>query len=94
MSLTTYTIEFDGNEIDLTIEYDAFYQPARVSGPPEDCYPEESACDITDVTFDLDPDCTVTEEQVVAYLDTPRINEKLYDACWEDYMARGVDDYR
>ena len=95
MSLTTYTIELDGNEIDLTIEYDAFYQPARVSGPPEDCYPEESACDITDVTFDLSPDSsTVTEEQVIAYLDTPKLQEMLTDACWEHFMARGVDDYR
>jgi hypothetical protein len=92
MSLTTYTVEVDGNEIDLTIEYDAVYQPAKVSGPPEDCYPDESSLDITDVTFDLSPDATVTEEQVIAFITQPIMEQKLEEACWEDYMTRGVDD--
>lgn len=93
MSLTTYTIELDGNEIDLTIEYDAVYQPAKLSGPPEDCYPDESELDITDVTVpDLSSDCTVTEEQIIAYLDTAKVQERLHDACWEHFMTRGVDD--
>lgn len=92
MTTFTYTVEVDGNEIDLTIEYDAYYQRAYVSGLPEDCYPEDGSMDITDVTFDLTPDATVTEEQVIAFLDTPIMQEKLTDACWSDYMARGVDD--
>ena len=93
MSLTTYTIELDGNEIDLTIEYDAVYQPAKVSGPPEDCHPDESELDITDITIpDLSSDCTVTEEQIIAYITQPIMEQKLQDACWEQFMTRGVDD--
>jgi hypothetical protein len=90
--LTTYTIELDGNEIDLTIEYDAVYQPARISGPPEDCYPDESELDITDVMFDLPPDATCTEEQVIAFITQPVMEQKLEEACWEHFMSLGVDD--
>lgn len=95
MSLTTFTIELDGNEIDLTVEYDAEYQRGRFSGPPEDCYPDESSLDITDVTVpDLSPDCTCSEEQIIEYISSPKLQEMLTDACWEHFMSLGVDDYR
>ena len=86
MSLTTYTIELDGNEIDLTIEYDAECQRATYDDP------EYSSLDMTDVMFDLPPDATCTEEQVIAFITQPVMEQKLEEACWEHFMTQSVDD--
>ena len=32
----------DGYELEIEIEFEYSYTPAYISGPPEDCYPEES----------------------------------------------------
>lgn len=33
-------------EVGLELEYDYSYQPAKVNGLPEDCYPEDESCEI------------------------------------------------
>ena len=56
--MSTVTIEVEEYEVDLekgtflvefSITADMTYQPAKVSGPPEDCYPDESEIDVTEV---------------------------------------------
>ena len=43
MSYATIYLETDdGSELEIEIEFTYSYQPAYISGPPEDCYPEES----------------------------------------------------
>lgn len=36
----------DGLTIQWTAEVDCFYRPGRFSGPPENCYPDESEAQI------------------------------------------------
>lgn len=89
-----YVTDQDGeeHEIDVRIEYDAVYQPARLSGPPEDCYPEESSMDLTkvEVIGDLPEGITYGMVVVASMAD----DERLTDEAWEHYHSRGVDDDR
>jgi hypothetical protein len=34
-------------EIELGLEYDYYFDPGRISGPPEDCHPPEEYIEIT-----------------------------------------------
>ena len=91
-------------EVDLTISYDVSgnYDPGRISGPPEDCYPEEWEEERTvtcaEIVFDYANKIIV--EIPSKYLD------KIYDAFskeidnkdfsppdYEDYHDDREDDY-
>ena len=39
----------DDTEIDVSISYDAFYQKAKLSGPPEDCYEADGELTINSI---------------------------------------------
>ncbi len=41
MNEVTIQVELDGTEFDITFSYEHSYQPAKLSGAWEDCYPEE-----------------------------------------------------
>lgn len=64
----------------LSCEYGVSYTPAYISGPPEDCYPEES--DAGDPTYFIDGD-------EIEYKDLPKglavIADKLYEAGPGEY---------
>lgn len=42
----------DGPSVLWTAEVECFYRPGRFSGPPENCYPDESECEILSVLTD------------------------------------------
>lgn len=44
------TREVDGLEVQWTADVEVSYSPGRFYGPPEDCYPDESECDIIAVS--------------------------------------------
>lgn len=54
-SETSFTIERGDNEIDLYITGDGYYDPGRISGPPEDCYPPEGDMEIVSIETDDGP---------------------------------------
>lgn len=84
-----YIIAADGeeHEIPVTVDYDAEYDPGRVTGPWEDCYPPSG-----DMTINsIEP---VGEWPVGITLDMASDNqlEKIEDEAWEHYHSKGVDD--
>lgn len=86
---TTYIYpELNGveTEVGVVVDYDANYQPAKVSGPPEDCYPEDSEMTINSVT----PDTPDWPEEIMNEIKSQE--ERFVDEAWEHYHSRGVDD--
>ena len=76
----TLTLD-DDSEVELEVEgYIEPLTPARISGPPEDCYPAEGGfAEISRVTVvDTGDAFETTKEQDEA------LSEALYEA-WEDY---------
>ena len=77
-----------------TITARCYYQRAKISGPPEDCYPEESDMEIeievisaTDAYGYVVPLSPLFLVQVTANLNT----EKDEEAIWEEFFRGDVD---
>ena len=89
----TYTLMLGEEEVDVdfNIEADITYEPARVSGPPEDCYPDSSECEITSIKV-LSTVEGYTDKRILMELETQVDEDKIIDDLWEDYHSRGVDD--
>ena len=89
----TYTLMLGDEEVDVdfNIEADITYEPARVSGPPEDCYPDSSECEITAI-FPLDTIDGFKDSDLLDALDKQIGEDKIIEDLWEDYHSRGVDD--
>jgi len=64
----------------LEVEYEATYQAAKVSGPPEDCYPAAGELDLLHVTL-MEGEARPTDALIE-------------EACWEHFFANRfhVDD--
>lgn len=88
----TQTVTCNGEllEVLYTASAELYFRPGRLSGPPEDCYPDES--DMSDVKLTInsiytadgvDPHFTPEEtREVQALLDEVIIEEELW-AGWE-----------
>jgi hypothetical protein len=77
----------DGQIIDcpVIVVFDASYTPAKVSGPPEDCYPEDAELDIQEYRTDAEWNLSygITPELFDEALDAN--SDRIEDACWEAY---------
>lgn len=95
MANFTYHIEVIGtdseyHEIPVSITYNATYQRAYVSGPPEDCYPAEGEMEIESMDFTVcegGPTRADVEDALAQHADA--IDEK----AWEDFHNNSSDDY-
>lgn len=88
----------DQVEITIDVEYDAFYQSARVSGPPEDCYPAEGELTVTSHTVVSTVYLTepknipeITAEIVKAAIDDEE--DRIYEECWDDFLGNRYEYY-
>lgn len=73
---TTYYLH-DLAETELVIHFDAWYQPAKLTGPWEDCYPEDSELDIYEIrTREDNADVAIIDEEE---------QERIEQACWDAY---------
>jgi len=72
------------HEIEVRISYDATYQAAYISGPPEDCHPAEGSMDLTAVeAIGALPDGITHGMLTVAAVAD---NDRLEQEAWEDYL--------
>lgn len=74
MHTATHTIERDGQQIDIEVEYTvAPFYPAQTYGPAEDCYPSEGG-EIEELTAYLDGEAIkLTPDE------TRKIEAHIYD---------------
>jgi hypothetical protein len=82
----------DSWEVEYNVEYDAVYQPAKLSGPPDRCYPDESSMDISDFTVTsitkVDAESLApqpTDEQIKAAFEKHENERLVEEACWNDF---------
>lgn len=80
----------DEIDVDFEIDADIVYQPAFTTGLPENCYPDESECTITEIK--VMSDLPFSDSDILAALETQVGEGKIIEDLWEDYMDRGVDD--
>lgn len=86
----TYVNLDEENEVNVEVTYDATYQRARVSGPPEDCYPAEGELTITTVT-PLDPRDVPPLYKSQFENEVENAMERLEEEAWENYHSRQED---
>ena len=86
-----YVLDHDGADwgIAVGISYDATYEPGRLSGPWEDCYPASGDMDIHDIEIIDDLPLGITEQMVMDACETAR--DRLEDESWEDYMDQRAE---
>ena len=78
------------HEITVRISYDATYEPAFISGAPENCYPAYGEMDLTAVEAVGElPDGITHGMLTVAAV---AANDRLEQEAWEDYLTLGVDE--
>lgn len=75
-------------EVEIDVAYNASYRPAQISGPPEDCYPDESELEVTGFTVVsatlLDGDAlNFTADELTAAFQKEQ--GRIIAACWEDF---------
>jgi len=87
-----YIVSGDNDwEIEVGISYDAVYQPAYISGPPEDCYPDESSMDITDMVILDDLPEGLTDAMVRSAAEDAE--DRIIEEAWEDYDSKKNERY-
>ena len=70
------TTAFIGDD-EATVEFEAFYQTAKTSGPPEDCYPEDEELNVIKVIYhDREIDFDSLEDKT---------KEHIEQRCWDAY---------
>ncbi len=89
---TVYPIDRDGQdwEINVRVDYDCDYQAAKVSGLPENCYPEAGDLDITEITILDELPSMITEADVMEAADAGK--DRIHMEAWDHFHSRGVDD--
>lgn len=85
------TIEIEGEELDCLCSFTFYpYRPARISGPPEHCTPEEDAVlelyDLVVVSEPRDQDIDFLRDLL-----SPNFDEHL-EREWERWRAEQIED--
>ena len=86
--------EVDGCLVGFTATTECQYQRGRFSGPPEDCYPDDGECEITqiEITRVVDEEGKeVTDAARVAHCRAALDEDAIADTCWEIFMSPRED---
>ena len=75
--------------VDYSATADMRYQPERISGPPEDCYPTDSECDITAVSVFCIRDVLGKErslpDELAVLISSKLPRDRIEELCWEEF---------
>ena len=84
-----YIIAADGeeHEIPVTVDYDAEYDPGRVTGPWEDCYPPSG-----DMTINSIEPVGEWPDGITLNMVSDMQLDFIKDDAWNHYFRKGVDD--
>ena len=74
------TLEVGDHEIDVTVWFNAFHAPARISGSWENSHPAESELEIIDITHDKLPEGVTKDDLWNA------CGERVEDRCWDHFF--------
>jgi hypothetical protein len=85
-------ITWEHREVTITCEGYYRYVPAKLSGPPEDCYPEESDGEITGWESDTEGVAPTKEELDEAF--QAIVSSCHSGRCNDDYEPDPPDSYR
>ena len=93
-------VEVDGVEyyVECTIQGTCYYEPAILGGPPEDCSPEESECDLESIKVDHAEDLLNAEEvkdpELLKKIELAIDEDWAIDCLWEEYdvMRQAEED--
>ena len=83
---TTVFFAHDGHDIEIRVEFDAYFQRGYTSGPAEHCYPDESNLDITDTEIVSKDGCTLSDKELLDIAADEHL-DRLEQACWDEYFS-------
>jgi len=94
----TATVRLGAREFDVayTLKGKCYYDPGRISGPPENCYPPESDADLESVTVTgiwEDGEDMLGLPGVVAAIEAELGNLPLDEYLLESYLSQDSTDY-
>ena len=84
-NFTTHLNLPDDTEMDIRVHWSGYYEPARVTGAWEDCYPEDSDMEITRVTEEGEWPEGLSIREFAKLISEQE--DRLIEQCWEDYHA-------
>ena len=71
----------EDEEIPVSVEYDAIWQPAKLSGPPDQCWPDESSMELTRIVDSDGWEVRLTDNQY----------DRLVDEAWDDFHTKRME---
>ena len=80
------TIEIGDEEYEVRVVWEGYYQPAKTTGAPENCYPEEGEMEIVKVEFVGEWPEGLSQEEFDSIC-TDQYS-RLIDLAWEHYHDR------
>ena len=70
--------------------------PGKVSGPPEDCYPDEYECELTKITnvviSDGEREWTMEQKPKLVTQCLEKIEDELIELAWNEWTENNPDE--
>lgn len=92
-----FEMNYEYQVISLSIEGSSYFQPGRLHGHPDNCYPDEGDTEITSVIgpdgLDWESNLTESEKDSVIEMIQDHVVDGMDEPDYDDYDDRGGDFY-